>query len=156
MKFIKTFEALTQKEKEEFTKMNAEPFTTFNLEKLSADCRKYDIIFINLLKEMMLNKKITFYCNWCYTEDLTDFSYDSEQDWNFAHNTIGTCVDIRHESDEGDWDSDIVVRINDDKKWHTLFTLNSKKPKRVRIYNYSEGQLAQELEMLKNAEKYNI
>ena len=103
----------------------------------------------------MINRKIAFRCNWCYTiekGDAIDYSYD-------AHNVIGVCEDVRYE-DVNSFDSDILVKIKGDDKWHTLYTYDSKYKKhkkiRVRIYNYTEGPKAQRLELNKVKDQYNI
>ena len=166
MRYLKTFEALTQQEKEDFIKMNAEPNSSFNLNKLREECIERKIVFFDLVKEMVLDKKIAFHCDWCYNSELTDIEYKSKRKYDngryqnvvLGHNIIGQCIDISQE--KGEWcDRDIVVRINDDEQWHTLFAYDEKKKKvkkKVRIYNYTEGPLANELNMYKNADKYNL
>lgn len=110
------------------------------------------LFFFDLVEEIIINKKIAFQCTWCYS---SDFSNEKPG----THNIIGICKDITFENIKYH-DSDILVKINEDDKWHTLFVDYKNKnatPKfKVRIYNYTEGSLMQKLELLKNQEKYNI
>ena len=108
MKYIKTYEALSPEEKDEFIKMKDEPSTTFYIDKLRNDCKNYNMMLMPLLQEMMLFKKITFKCKWCYNSDVTDCN-------SVYHNVIGICEAIKYEN-VNYWDSDILVRIenNDD------------------------------------------
>lgn len=149
MKYIKTYEALTQKEKEEIKRSKNEPYKTFIIDNLRHDSLKYDINFVSLLKEIMLNRKILFECVWCYNGDI-EYYVDS-----IGHSVIGKCIDIKH-SDEGYGDSDILVKIEGYENWHTLYSYNPTKNKRVRVFYYKEGNLMQKLEMRKNTEKYNL
>jgi len=148
MKYLKTYEALSKKEKEEFANLKNEPYTTFSVNELIKDCNEYDIVLLDLLKEMMLNREVAFRCYWCYQNNVSVL-FDN------THNIIGECIDIRNE-DPAYLNSDFLIKIKGDKnKWHTLFSVDEKK-KKVRIYNYIEGPIAQELDMLRNAKKYNL
>ena len=153
MKYIKTYEALSEKEKEEFIKSSTEPFISFNINKLIKDCKKYNIVLIDLLREILVGKKIAFYCNWCYTSYSVTFSHFIS--YKHGHNIIGNCEEIKYE-DLSDEESDIDVKIKDE--WHTLFNFDvgTRKIKKVRVYNYEEGPIMQELEAKKSAEKYNL
>ena len=51
-------------------------------------------------------------------------------------------------------DAEIFVKLQNNDLWHTIFSLGYNK--RVRVYNYKEGMLMQELEMRKNMKKYNL
>lgn len=138
--------------RDEFSKMKDVNYKSFILKDLKSDCRKYDISFYDLVKEIVLDKKIAFQCYWCY---LSDFSNEK----NKKHNIIGVCKDITFENPKYH-DSDILVKIDADDKWHSLFieykNENASPKFKVRVYNYVEGLLAQKLEVIKNREKYNI
>ena len=140
--------------RDEFAKVKDELYKSFNLKSLKEDCQTYGINFYNLVKELVINKKIAFQCTWCYSSDFfEDFPHSK------PHSIIGVCKDVIFENPRYH-DSDLLVKIDNDDKWHTLFVrFNNPKsqPKfSVRIYNYTEGILIKKLEMLKNMEKYNI
>ncbi len=153
MKYIKLYEIFRGGKpiKDEFIKMNDVDYKSFSLKNLKKDCEKYDIDFFDLLEEIVLDKKIAFRCSWCYSIDFSSENIHS-------HDIIGVCKKITFENPKYEEDSDFLVKIDGEDKWHTLFINNRKEfPKfNVRVYNYTEGLLMQKLEMLKSQEKFNI
>jgi len=142
--YIKTYEDL----RGEFVKVKDENYKSFSVNDLKDDYVSYkpDFTFINLIKEMILNKKIAFQCGWCYDINMINSNHNN-------HSVIGICEKVEYE-DESFWDSDIIVKMLNDDAWHTLF--NPEIKKRIRIYNYVEGPLMKEFETLKDANKYNL
>lgn len=175
MKHLRIFDEYTHRQqpiRDEFVKVKNEDYITIDLTKLKKDCIEYGVNFINLLVEIVLNKKIAFECEWCYSDNFGE-------NYPKTHSIIGECEKIKfknigfsaqvyfdlEDSDMIDPINDnieFLVKIKTDKdsahlqiydRWHLLFDDNKKK---LRVYNYTEGPLAQELDMLKNSEKYNI
>ena len=143
--------------RDKFIKVKDESYVTFSLDKLFIDCCKYDIYFFDLLKEMVLNKIIAFKCNWCY-DIRRNSNFENSPRWaqdlkKSFHNIIDKCVNIDHQ-DKIYNDSDILVKLENEHNCHTLFMQGDKQ--KIRIYNYNEGPLMQKLNMLKDAEKYNL
>lgn len=154
MKYIKTYEGqkppFNTELRNKFINSKNEPYTSFDLDKLRTDCKNYDIDFLSLLKEILINKQITFKCTWCYNDNLEDVDLR-----HINHSVIGICKNVAHYDDYND--SDIIVKI-DDEKWHTLFIgyVKHKINQKVRVYNYSEGNLMKHINIIKNMNKYNL
>ena len=145
---FKTYETL----KDDFLNIKNEDFKSFSINELQKDYIKYnpEFIFIDLIKEMLLNKKIAFQCGGCFDINMSFSRF-------YNHSIIGICEKVRYE-DEDFWDSDIIVKMINEDKWHTLFIQETKHKvkKRIRIYNYSEGTLMRELQTLKNVSKFKL
>lgn len=163
MKYIKTYEGtryngpkppFNTELRNKFINSKNETHTTFDLDKLKKDCKNNDINFLSLLKEILIGRQIAFKCTWCYTEKMED-NVDNLRHPN--HSVIGICKDATHENEDYN-ESDIVVKIDDDEKWHTLFIGYVKQmiKQKVRVYNYTEGKLMRHINMIKNMNKYNL
>jgi len=158
MKYLRTYEGpkppFNQEQRKKFIDSKNEPYTTINLTELRYDCYTNNIDFLELLKEILIDKKISFQCTWCFDDNIEDNMinlYDS-------HSIVGKCIDIIYE-DEGHFDSDVLVKVDGYDGWHTLsisYTRNSTKQKKVRIYNYSGGELINKLNIIKDIGKYNL
>jgi len=136
----------------ELSRLKNTPYKTFNLEKLNSDCEEYHVSFFDLLREMVLGKTIAFQCIYCCDNsfELLNYKY---------HNMLGKCVDIQYDPDYMIFEkpaSDIVVKMEDNDDWHTIFETRIGDNRKVRIYNYEEGDKIENLNMLKNTEKYNL
>lgn len=160
MKYIKKYETSKELRKLAAPEYITGTYTTFDLNELQKDCEKYNIDIFELVKEMVLNKKITFQCHWCYTDDKDTVLSNS-------HNIIGKCNDINYQdpldylySKKGQikYYSDILVKIENYNYWHTILQKNLKneRKQKVRIYDYIEGKLMKQLNILKSAIKYNL
>jgi len=151
MKYIKTYEGAkppfkNPKVGEEYFKLRNVPHKSFNFTKLEDECTKYDIVFVDLIVEILLNKKIAFQSNYIFEYDertkvFTSHIYGS-------HQVLGICEDVKIQYNSYS-ERHIILKVND--KWHTT-PYNQK----IRVYNYLEGTIAEELEAKKDAEKYNL
>jgi len=141
--------------RDEFSKIKDKSYKSFSLKNLKEDCRNYNVDFYDLAKEIIINKQIAFQCTWCYS---LDFSNENPHDQK-KHSIIGICKDVKFENPKYH-DSDILVKIDNENIWHTLFTnYNNTKTSpdfKVRVYSYIKGSLMEELEIKKDSKKYNI
>ena len=155
MKYLRTYEGtkpFNRELRKKFIDSENEPYITLNLPDIQEQCYTNNINLLNLLREILINKKITFRCTWCYDDDIEDVLNLSN-----IHSIIGKCVDVIHEDREY-FDSDILVKVDGYEGYHTIligYTKNQKKQK-VRIYNYTEGKLINKINILKDIEKYNL
>jgi len=147
-KFNKTYEARLPFKKPdlraEFDKLKNIKSYSFNVKILKKECQKYDVDFRNLIEEILLNRIISFQCWGCCDKDFN---------WIFAdsHNILGECIDVFFESDWRDEDALITVKIKDLEYLHVL-----PHRRKTKVFNYQTGHYMEELEMKKNAEKYNL
>ena len=141
MKYLKTYEGIINYElKNKFIKLKDTPFKSFMFDKrLRSECLLYDVEFKDLIEEMLLGKTIAFLCYYC-----TDHNYFNSC---ISHDIIGECERVISD-DESD---EVRVKIKDLENWHTLPLT-----KKVRIYNYVEGPLMEEIQSRKDAKKYNL
>ena len=148
---FKIYESEYQRDK--YKKYESVPYKTISLRDILNDCKEYDIDFYTLVEEIVLNKTIAFTCFYCYDDSL-EFKASPR-----AHEIIGKCVDIKSDPDYLK-DFNILVKIEGEEGWHELHFIperfQTKFKQKVRIYNYESGELIDELEAYKNAEKYNL
>jgi hypothetical protein len=143
MRYIKTYEEINFELKNKFIELKNVPYKSFAFGKrLRSECLLYDIEFKDLIEEMLIDKTIAFICYSC-----TDENYFNQCISYRTHDVIGKCIRAISidESDE------VRVKIEGLENWHTL--PNNRK---VRIYNYVEGTLMEEIQSKKDAEKYNL
>jgi hypothetical protein len=146
-KFNKTYEAKLPFKKPdlraEFDKLKNIKSYSFNEKTLKKECQEYDVDFSNLIQEILLNRVISFQCWGCFDKDFNWRASDS-------HNVLGECMNVFFESDWVDEDSLITVKIKNLEYFHTPYN------RKIKVYNYQTGPYMEELEMKKNAEKYNL
>jgi hypothetical protein len=140
MKYLKTYEGKKPPFKTDIankmSKLKNVPFKTFDTKSLRDDCRQYDVQFDKLINELLPDKFISFECFQFYDNNLQDIDQP-------AGAKLGECkyvIDVR---------PDIIVKFKGEDFWCLL-------KKKVRIYNYVEGTLMEELETKKMADKYNL
>lgn len=170
MKYIKKYEGVkptfNTELRNKFIEVKNTPFKSFKLDELYNDCIKYKICFFSLIKEMILNKKIAF---------KSFYTYDKSEKQVidiYRHNIIGVCDDVKliysqyYYDDSNSYDyyddsnnteyEDIVSVINN--RFYVLYYFDENEiiKQKVRIYNYEEGKLMEELNTLKDSNKFNI
>lgn len=153
MKYIKTYEGVKPPFKtkvgEEYFKLKDTPYKSFSVSKLEDEYNDYnvDFDFQDLIKEIFLNKKVAFQSYFVYTYDerLNSFnSYISKK-----QSVIGVCKDIKFYYGEVYRSIEILLNVN--SEW-CQGPFNQK----IRVYDYVEGPLMEELEAKKDAKKYNL
>lgn len=151
MKYIKKYEGVkppfNTELRNKFIEVKNTPFKTFKLDKLYKECIKYNICFISLIKEMILNKKIAF---------KSFFTYDKGR-----KNIIGVCKNVKLENNLNNYYEieeyeDVLVDIDNNFYVLYYFEENDIIKQKIRIYNYEEGELMEELNTLKDSNKFNI
>lgn len=132
MRYLKTFEQIST--------------TTISIKSLITDCIKYDIDFFEILKEMTLNRLVTFQCDYKYNEDNIT---------QIKRSITGRCEDIKIYNEYVSIDEwNILIKMNNE--WYELTNKTLNNTQQLTIYCHNKGNLEKELELEKNKEKYNL